>query len=126
MVSRLMLLVHSFSPKSGITRMPIRFTYRIFPSLKSFKVDVSSNDILFNDIDQASLSLGLGRVPWHGPQEKGFMCMSTLIWACCVYGGLIVDVTMKTCKILLYFSYVLYIFLVLVNLYHNHVKTDHQ
>ncbi len=61
-----MLLMHSFSLESGIIQMPISFTYQASPSVESFGVDVSSNDILFNDIGEASYLLGLDGVPWHG------------------------------------------------------------
>jgi hypothetical protein len=67
MVSQLMLLVCSFSFESGITQMPVLFTYQASPSMESFGVNVSSNDILFNDINQASFLLGLDGIPWHGP-----------------------------------------------------------
>jgi hypothetical protein len=58
--------MHSFSLESGIIQMPISFTYQASPSVESFGVDVSSNDILFNDIGEASYLLGLDGVPWHG------------------------------------------------------------
>jgi hypothetical protein len=54
-----------FSFESGITRMPVPFTYQDFPFVENFGVDVSSNDILFNDIDQTSFLLGLNGIPWH-------------------------------------------------------------
>ncbi len=49
--------------------------------------------------------------PWL---TKGIMLMSTLIWACCVFGDLVVDVTTRTNKILLIYFFMLLKFVVLV------------
>jgi hypothetical protein len=41
--------------------------YQVVPFLESFGVDVSFDNILFNDINQASLLLAPSGIPWCGP-----------------------------------------------------------
>jgi len=79
MVSRLMFFMCSFFLANGIIRLLISFTFWILPSLVSFRVDVSSHDILFDDIDHNNISLGPDGVPWHGPKKKGVGLMSSLL-----------------------------------------------
>jgi hypothetical protein len=109
MVSRLMFFMCSFFLANGIIRLLISFTFWILPSLVSSRVDVSSHDILFDDIDHNNILLGPDGVPWHGPKERCWFDVF-FIKVCCVVSDLVANVIAGTCSV-----YVLFWFQCLLN-----------
>jgi hypothetical protein len=70
----------------------------------NFEIDVTIDDVLFNDIDIEIKNLHPNGIPWHGPREKGYIFLSILIWACCISNDIVVDLTIGTGIIQLHFQ----------------------
>ncbi len=90
MVSRLVILwlVHSF-PHENLPQSLIPFTLLSDVHTINFGIDVTIDDVLFNDIDMETQTLHPNGIPWCGSKEKGYILLSTLIHPCCVVSILI-------------------------------------
>ncbi len=62
----------------------------------NFGIDVTIDDILFNDIDMEIQTLHPNGIPWCGSKEKGYILLSTLIRACCVFYDFVFELTTRT------------------------------
>jgi hypothetical protein len=51
------------------------------------------DDVLMNNADRHNQCLPKDGVPWCGAKEKDLVLLFALIQVCCVYGNIVVDLT---------------------------------
>jgi hypothetical protein len=69
--------------------------------LSKYGLDVTTNDILMNNIHKDNQLCQHNGVPWCGAREKHFVFMSTFIQTCCVSRD-VVDLIANTCMFALF------------------------
>jgi hypothetical protein len=67
--------------------------------LFKYGFDVTTYDILMNNIHKDNQLCQHNGVPWYGTREKDFVLMSTFIQACCVFRNVVVDLIANTCML---------------------------
>lgn len=93
----LVLLIHS-CPLGSLHWSPIPFKLQFYVFTTKFGIDITTNDVPFNNIIHETQTLHPNEILWGGPNEKGFIFLFTIIWACCVANDLVVDLTIRTCR----------------------------
>ncbi len=95
MVSRLVLLVHSFFHEK-LLWFPLPFKLQFDVDMANSRLYVTIDDVLVNDINIETQTLCPNGFPWCGLREKDYTFLFTLIHACCAYGDFVVDLIART------------------------------
>ncbi len=92
--SRLVLLVCSFFHEKLWSPIPFKLHFDV--DMANFRLDVTIDDVLINDINIETQTLCPNAIPWRGLREKDYTFLFSLIHACCVYGDFVVDLIVGT------------------------------
>ncbi len=67
--------------------------------LSKYGLDVTTYDILMNNIQKDNQLCQHNGVPWCGARENDFIFMSTFIQTCCVSRDVVVDLIANACML---------------------------
>jgi len=76
----------------------------MYIKINTYVVDVTIDDVLFNDIDIETQTLRSNGIPCNGLKKKGYIFLSILIRGCCISNDFVVDLIARIGIIQLYFQ----------------------